>query len=99
MFHICFVGTTNKRSSKLYKHVVQHSIESTINTINPKVNYVLATKVEESGTFDANGLQNSWLNIVWKVKAHYGGTFQARKCTFFWVHFVLFCGKFFFHFI
>jgi hypothetical protein len=56
MFHVCFVGTTNKRSSKLYKHVVQHSIESTITTINPKVNYVLATKVEESGTFDANGL-------------------------------------------
>ncbi len=56
MFHVCFVGTTNRRSSKLYKHVVQHSIESTITTINPKVNYVLATKVEESGTFDANGL-------------------------------------------
>jgi hypothetical protein len=75
MFHICFIGTTNKRSSKLYKHMVQHSIESTITTINPKVNYVLATKVEESGTFDANRFFNSWLNIVWMVKAHYGGTF------------------------
>ncbi len=52
MFHICFVGTTNKISSKLYKHVVQHSIESTIITINYKVDYVLASKVEESGTFD-----------------------------------------------
>jgi hypothetical protein len=75
MFHVCFVGTTNKRSSKLYKHVVQHSNESTITTINPKVNYVLATKVEESGTFDANGFLNFWLSTVWMVKAHYGGTF------------------------
>lgn len=55
MFHECFVGTTNKINSKLYKHVVQHSIESTTITINSKVNYMLATKVEESGTFDANG--------------------------------------------
>jgi len=56
MFHVCFIGITNKRSSKLYKHVVQHSIESTITTINPKVDYVLVTKVEENGTFYANGL-------------------------------------------
>jgi hypothetical protein len=47
MFHVCFVGTTKKTSSKFYKHVVQHSIESTITTINPKVNYVFVTKVEE----------------------------------------------------
>jgi hypothetical protein len=55
---------------------------------------VFAIKVEESDTFDVNGCQNSWLNIVRRVKTHYNGTFQARKCFFFWVHLVFFWGKF-----
>jgi len=33
------------------------------------------------------------------VKACYNNTFWARKCTIFWVHFVLFWWQIFFHFI
>jgi hypothetical protein len=39
----------------------------------------------------------SWIlpQDIYRVKAHYNGTFWARKCTHFLVHFVLFWGNFF----